>query len=759
MSCRLPYNRFFWVSFLFVATVLVASSKCESRDSFEDIVEPLQQMRPRTESDEDRTRAAAKLAMGRICFHHEQYPQALRAFQRAYRYDPHSISVLGEIVPLQFLLNRHDEVARYAVIGAQEESRDAVLMRRLAAFLTESLDVEGALELYEKAAAIESGQQLDATAVVSRLDMGRLYCLLDRFDEAANAFDVVRDAIEHPGKYGIDEQLRTLILGREEITYAKMGDVYLEVGRTTVATKMYVQANEAKENAPSLAYHLARVAVRSGNDDKALESLQKYLDAKAHVEGERPYQLFSEILARQHPDKEGSRPELIERLERLYADDTANIDLAYFLVQQYRAAERWEEMVAVCRDALQLQTDLRGYVGLICALRHLERFEEIATPLGRIIVETGSLQLVGQEAIQQNLDTEILAIAGNDVALDRIFNGCRKLGEEGAEKVSGVCLAAATLALKAKRYEVGDEMIGLEMRNSAITEIELVLTWVVELFTANRYAQAAKKLKEALDQQRVEEEEKVRIYFLLAGALQMAGQTDEAVDAIRKAIELQPESLQLKTREAWILYHAKRHDEAYEKYQNLVDEFDSDHSTRSGRQALREARFALSNLCVVNKEFDQAEEWLEQVLDEFPNNIGALNDLGYLYADQGKYLQRSLKMVTRAVQREPDNVAYMDSLGWTLYKLERYDEAIEYLQKAAQTKDPDGVILDHLGDIYWMMERKQEAFGSWQEATQAFEKAENREQTELIREKLNRHRSTDTDAPEISSDSKRKERN
>jgi len=208
---------------------------------------------------------------------------------------------------------------------------------------------------------------------------------------------------------------------------------------------------------------------------------------------------------------------------------------------------------------------------------------------------------------------------------------------------------------------------------------------------------------------------------------------------------LQPKSPQLKSREAWILYHARRYGEAYDKYQNLVDEFDTDHSTRSGRQTLREARSALSNLCVERKDFGQAEEWLEQILDEFPNNIVALNDLGYLYAEQGKYLQRSLKMVTRAIEGEPDNAAYMDSVGWALYKLKRYDEAIGYLRRAAGTKEPDGVILDHLGDVYWVANRKQEAFGAWQDAVQAFEESENQDLIKATNEKLMRRQSTDAD--------------
>src|SRR6185503_18490792 len=115
---------------------------------------------------------------------------------------------------------------------------------------------------------------------------------------------------------------------------------------------------------------------------------------------------------------------------------------------------------------------------------------------------------------------------------------------------------------------------------------------------------------------------------------------------------------------------------------------------QESRQVLREARLVLSNIYVTKKDIPQAEEWLQQVLDEYPEDAGAMNDLGYLWADQGKNLPRALEMVQFAVEADPDNASYHDSLGWTLYKLERYEEALKWLLQATSGDDPDGVILD-----------------------------------------------------------------
>ena len=179
-------------------------------------------------------------------------------------------------------------------------------------------------------------------------------------------------------------------------------------------------------------------------------------------------------------------------------------------------------------------------------------------------------------------------------------------------------------------------------------------------------------------------------------------------------------------------YHAGRHEEAYDKYAKLIAEFDDDHSSTQRRETLRDARFVLSNISVIREDFAVAEEWLEQVLDEFPADVGALNDLGYLYADQNKHLNRSLKMVQYASVTEPENVAYLDSVGWALHKLGRHNDALTYLVKASGRENPDGVILDHLGEVYWKLGQHDQAREVWRRAVAAFEQGEN----ELLRDKV-----------------------
>jgi len=93
-------------------------------------------------------------------------------------------------------------------------------------------------------------------------------------------------------------------------------------------------------------------------------------------------------------------------------------------------------------------------------------------------------------------------------------------------------------------------------------------------------------------------------------------------------------------------------------------------------------------------------------------------------------------MVRRAVEGDPDNAAYRDSLGWALYRLGRIPEAVQVLEKAAAGDDPDGVILDHLGDAYLRAGRRADAVAAWQRAVKAFAKEGDHAKQQVTQQKI-----------------------
>jgi tetratricopeptide (TPR) repeat protein len=114
------------------------------------------------------------------------------------------------------------------------------------------------------------------------------------------------------------------------------------------------------------------------------------------------------------------------------------------------------------------------------------------------------------------------------------------------------------------------------------------------------------------------------------------------------------------------------------------------------------------------KKYDIAEKTFRQVIDLDAANAEALNYLGYMLADQNVRLQEAQDLIKRAVNLDPNNYAYLDSLGWVYYRLNRLDEAAQQLTHSVQIMSKDPTIHDHLGDVYFKQGKLKEAIEQWQ---------------------------------------------
>ncbi len=117
---------------------------------------------------------------------------------------------------------------------------------------------------------------------------------------------------------------------------------------------------------------------------------------------------------------------------------------------------------------------------------------------------------------------------------------------------------------------------------------------------------------------------------------------------------------------------------------------------------------------------DCAMKILEEILSSSPNLGWANNSLGYALADTGGNQRRAEVLIRKALATEPGSASYLDSLAWTLYRQERYDEAYRYGMMAYRGMDEaDPVVLDHLGDICLKLGKRDEAKKFWQQAVDA----------------------------------------
>jgi predicted Zn-dependent protease len=118
------------------------------------------------------------------------------------------------------------------------------------------------------------------------------------------------------------------------------------------------------------------------------------------------------------------------------------------------------------------------------------------------------------------------------------------------------------------------------------------------------------------------------------------------------------------------------------------------------------------------------EEVLQQVLKVDPAHAAAKNDLGFMWADDGRNLAQAEEFIAAAVKAEPANVSFLDSMGWVLYKRGRFTEARQYLDRAigkrpeGEGRPGDPVVLDHRGDVLYRMGEKESAVLDWRHAAE-----------------------------------------
>ncbi|HAI13452.1 MAG TPA: hypothetical protein DCM28_17220 [Phycisphaerales bacterium] len=123
---------------------------------------------------------------------------------------------------------------------------------------------------------------------------------------------------------------------------------------------------------------------------------------------------------------------------------------------------------------------------------------------------------------------------------------------------------------------------------------------------------------------------------------------------------------------------------------------------------------------------DRSEQIMLKLLAKHPDHGPANNGLGYAWANAGRNLDKALVMIQKAVESDPENAAYLDSLGWVYYKLGKFDLAVDKLTLARQAPGGDyPVILDHLGDAQYRKGDVADAIRTWQRAQHQMNQPEN----------------------------------
>jgi len=112
---------------------------------------------------------------------------------------------------------------------------------------------------------------------------------------------------------------------------------------------------------------------------------------------------------------------------------------------------------------------------------------------------------------------------------------------------------------------------------------------------------------------------------------------------------------------------------------------------------------------------DLLEKDLREIIERDPNNVQALNALGYTLADRTRRYEEAYDLIKQALSLSPEDFFIIDSMGWVLYRLGRHEEALKHLQQALKLRgDPE--IAAHLYEVLWVMGKQVEANEVWETA-------------------------------------------
>ena len=184
----------------------------------------------------------------------------------------------------------------------------------------------------------------------------------------------------------------------------------------------------------------------------------------------------------------------------------------------------------------------------------------------------------------------------------------------------------------------------------------------------------------------------------------------DAVKASEKALEYNPDNVDLRRYVAGCYYQMEEYDKAIASYEETLSMVDS---TELVLRA--EIITGLGDIYSQIKDTVKAIECYERALELDPLNSGALNNYAYFLAQRGEDLDRAERMAALAVKDDPENANFIDTYAWVFFAKKDYEKALLYIKQAVEL-DEDNHLLEHYGDILWFIGEKDQAIEQWNKA-------------------------------------------
>jgi tetratricopeptide (TPR) repeat protein len=450
---------------------------------------------------------------------------------------------------------------------------------------------------------------------------------------------------------------------------------------------------------------LASVYSDKGEYQKAVELLMS-----ATAESATPRLLASLAFAY---EQAGNHDNAIDAYRRAVQLDPKNFELRRRLAEALLEGERLDEALTEYQELAKADPD-DGEVAMRIAqvYRHQKKFAEAQQWLAKAKqADPDNLEIGFQEALLYESQGQFEGAI--TVLSDMVARMTRASGQYSPEEKRGRAIVLERLGVLYRENEKYAE---------AAQTFDLLLA-LDENAARRGYAQVAETQRQArnYDAARAALDQALARFpddrgFLLQKAMLEAelGQLEPAVQAVQEQLKETPDDRSLYITLAQVYERNKRYADAEAALAKAEE-------LSKGPGELEDVYFLSGAIYERQKKHDLAEEKFRKVLEINPESAITLNYLGYMLADANIKLQESLELLKKAIELDPYNGAYLDSIGWAYYRLEKYDLAEDYLLRAVNRVSRDATIHDHLGDLYFKTGRLHEAAAEWERALAAWQ--------------------------------------
>jgi len=497
---------------------------------------------------------------------------------------------------------------------------------------------------------------------------------------------------------------------------------------------------KAIQLAPKTAEPRAELAALYARQDRAAEAVAAAEDAlKVDAKNREANRILGSVLAalsdergRTAAQRDADQTRAIAALELARANAIPDLSLDLTLARLYMQRDRSADAVPLLRHVLDEQPSFDdGWLLLSSALEDSGHGDEAAQALQQALEQKPSLVRARVQLAElyeherkwtQASDTWATvqeANPRNTTIASRRASALLNAGKPGDAK---------SVVAEALKLQPGDAQLSYLLAQS-------------ERDLGN--LEAAETIARQLRSSRPED---VRGVYLLAQILESRGKYQDVVDLLKPEIarldgdDQGAQAALLLDTQGLALQELQRHDQAIAAFKQAVQRA-PDEPTRhavliQGLVAANHSTEAIAAAEAARKKFPDdsgilyqlgaaldksgrrgdAERMFRELIAQDPLDANALNYLGYMFAENATQLDEAVTLIERALQVEPDNPSYLDSLGWAYVQQGKLDLADAPLTKAAEKLPKNSVIQEHLGDLRLKQKRPADAIAAWKRA-------------------------------------------